>query len=128
LSDEVLTLLFAYIKRCFAKDEYKYSTKIEEDIKNYLTNRNQDSARLKEILKDLEDPSEIMEANWKDVKAMYERKYRTFLPSPKSFVPMDSIRLGVEDVIHALKYVSTTLRHQSVPLTPTDITLWDVKE
>jgi hypothetical protein len=124
----VLTLLFAYIKRCFAKDEYKYSTKIEEDIKNYLTNRNQDSARLKEILKDLEDPSEIMEANWKDVKAMYERKYRTFLPSPKSFVPMDSIRLGVEDVIHALKYVSTTLRHQSVPLTPTDITLWDVKE
>jgi hypothetical protein len=128
LSDEVLTLLFAYIKRCFAKDEHKYSSKIEEEIKNYLTRPIQDSVRLKDVLKDLEDPSEIMEANWQDVKAMYERKYRTFLPNPKSFVPMDSIRLGAEDVVNALKYVSATLRHQSVPLTPTDITMWEVNE
>lgn len=128
LSDEVLTLLFAYIKRCFAKEKYKYSNQVEEEIKNYLIERKQDEMKIKEVLKDLEDPSEIMEANWKDVKSIYEKKYRTLLPNPKSFIPMDAVRLTVGDVINALKYISATLRHQSVQLTPTDITSWDVKE
>jgi transcriptional regulator with XRE-family HTH domain len=128
LSDEVLTLLFAYIKRCFAKEEHKYSNLVEEVIQNYLMARIQNPIKLKEILKDSEDPSEIMEANWKDVKAMYERKYRALLPAPRSFVAMDSIRLGVEDVINALQYISATFRHKSVPLTPTDITSWEIKE
>lgn len=128
LSDEVLTLLFAYIKRCFAKDQYKYSTQIEDEIKGYLVEKEQDETMIREILRESEEPSEIMEANWEEVKSMYERKYRDFLLDPSRFVAMDSVRLKTGDVINALKYIAATLRHQSVPVTPTDVTSWEVKK
>jgi transcriptional regulator with XRE-family HTH domain len=137
LSDEVLGLLFAYVKRCFAKELYKYGTDnlgsdkysfdVESEMTHFLIDRLPSDTNLRTILRDTEDPSEIMLANWKEVKSTYERKYRDLLQDPEKFVPIDQILLTVDDVIDALRYIGVTLRHKGVPLKAPDVTSWEVK-
>jgi hypothetical protein len=69
-----------------------------------------------------------MEANWTRVKWTYEKKYRDFLPDPKKFAPIDDIRLTVNDVLDALRYVYKVLRHRGVPLITPDITSLQIKQ
>jgi hypothetical protein len=128
LSDEVVTLLFAYLKRCFAKEAFRSSNLLDKAIESYLTEREQDDKRLREILRESEDPSEVIQANWEEVKSTSERRYRQFLPDPNRFIPMDDILLKVEDVLNALRYIAKTLRHEGVPLTSADTTSWEVKK
>jgi hypothetical protein len=129
LSDEVLTLLFAYIKRCFARDPHKYANdgRIEEALMRYMTRLVQDKGIIKGMLEESEDVSEIMLANWKEVKSTYERKARDMFPDSDRFVNMDDILLKADDVINALDYIAVTLRHQGVPLSRTDVTSWKVE-
>jgi hypothetical protein len=128
LCEEVITLLFAYLKRCFAKEEYKYTSKMEEEVTSYIIQREKDENQIKEVFKESEDPSEVMVANWEEVKSTCERKYSDFLNDPDKFIPMDDIRLKVDDVLNALKYISKTLRHQGVPMNLPDVTSWQVND
>jgi hypothetical protein len=123
-----VTLLFAYIKRCFAEDLYRSSNLLDKEIETYLTEKVQDDTKLREILRPSEDPSEVIQANWEEVKSTYERKYRDFLPDPEKFVPMDNILLTIDDVLNALRYMAMTLRHEGVPMSPADTTSWEVKK
>jgi hypothetical protein len=126
LCEEVLTLMFAYLQRCFAK-ETDNAKELEEAIKTYLIEKERDDIAIRMILNDTENVEGIMVANWNEVKWTCESKYQEFLPDAKEFVPIDEIRLTVDDVIGALKYVYKVLRHKGVPLATPNITNLVVK-
>lgn len=128
LGEEVLTLLFAYLQRCFVKEEDKQTNKLEEAIKTFLIEKEQDESKIREILNNSEDAAEIMEANWTRVKETYEKKYREFLPDRKKFVPIDDIRLTADDVLDALRYIYKVLRHRGIPLITPDITSLQIEQ
>jgi hypothetical protein len=102
--DESYYLVSNFIVRCLSKEKNLEEGLIEEAIQSYIVSEEDLWDNVDKLLSDYEDPSEIMNANWSDVKAIYEQKYREIVPSD-SFISVDNIRVSKKDVKDALSYM-----------------------
>lgn len=113
LSDDFLTLIVSYVKRCFAKEEYCYNEKFDEIFLNMITDEHLDEEKLDEMISEFENPAKILDTNWHAIKPMYEKKYREILGSDeKRFVSINDIRLSSTNVKRAIKYLREIYRYR----------------
>ncbi|WP_026970285.1 hypothetical protein [Aliagarivorans marinus] len=112
LSDDFLTLVVAYIKRCFARDEYRYNDEIDQAILRFITEDKFDEEELATYLHDFENPAKILDTNWYAIKPMYEKKYRELINESGKFVSINDIRLELGNVQKAIKYLREIYRHR----------------
>ncbi|MEP0356533.1 hypothetical protein [Paraglaciecola sp.] len=112
LSDDFLTLMVAYMKRCFARDEYRYTNEIDQAIINMIQEDVFDDAIIDKYFTAYENPAKILDTNWYAIKPMYEKKYRELIESPQNFVSINDIRLDVNHVKNAIKYLREIYRHR----------------
>ncbi|OIQ46194.1 MAG: hypothetical protein BM565_12380 [Gammaproteobacteria bacterium MedPE] len=113
LSDDFLTLIVSYVKRCFAKEEYCFNDKFDEIFLNMITADNFNEEELDNMISEFENPAKILDTNWHAIKPMYEKKYREILGSDeKRFVSINDIRLSAENVKRAIKYLREIYRYR----------------
>ncbi|WP_022942450.1 hypothetical protein [Psychromonas hadalis] len=112
LSDDFLTLIVSYVKRCFAKGEYSYDDKFDEAFLNLIKDDEFDEAGLDEMISEFENPAKILDTNWHAIKPMYEKKYREILGDDEKFVSINDIRLTSENVKRAIKYLREIYRYR----------------
>jgi len=112
LSDDFLTLIVAYIKRCFAKDEYRFDDTLDKAIVRFIQEDGFDESELEEMLVQHENPAKILDTNWYAIKPMYEKKYRELIRDSKKFTSINDIRLDVECVKGAIHYLREIYRHK----------------
>ncbi|MEP0072327.1 MAG: hypothetical protein ABJE79_06465 [Marinomonas sp.] len=112
LSDDFLTLMVAYMKRCFARDEFRYTNEIDQTIISMIQDDEFDDALVDKYFTAYENPAKILDTNWYAIKPMYEKKYRELIESPQSFVSINDIRLDVDNVKNAIKYLREIYRHR----------------
>ncbi|WP_220718134.1 hypothetical protein [Agarivorans litoreus] len=112
LSDDFLTLVVAYIKRCFAKEEYRYNDDIDQAILRFITQDEFKPEELQEFLWEFENPAKILDTNWYAIKPMYEKKYRELIGEADKFVSINDIRLDFKNVENAIKYLREIYRHR----------------
>lgn len=112
LSDEFLTLLVSYIKRCFAKVEHRFDESLDEKLLQLITAENYEHAMLDSYLNKSEDPAMILDANWYAIKPMYEKKYREMIPDGDKFIGVDEIKISLEQVKKAIVYLRHSYRHR----------------
>jgi hypothetical protein len=112
LSDEFLTLMVSYIKRCFGKEEYRYSEEIDSSILRMITAPEFDEALIDKLLNDFENPAMILDTNWYAIKPMYEKKYRELINDQNKFIGVDEIKLNKEHVKKSTKYLRNAYRHR----------------
>ncbi len=112
LSDDFLTLIVAYIKRCFAKDEYRFDDTLDKAIVRFIQEDEFDESELEEMLLQHENPAKILDTNWYAIKPMYEKKYRELIRDSKKFTSINDIRLDVECVKGAIHYLREIYRHK----------------
>ena len=112
LSDDFLTLIVSYIKRCFAKDEYRFDDKLDTAIVRFIKADTFDTSKLKEMLNEFENPAKILDTNWYAIKPMYEKKYRELIRDNKKFTSINDIRLSIESVTKAIHYLREIYRHR----------------
>jgi len=74
LSDDFLTLIVAYIKCCFARDQYRFDDSLDDAILDFIVAERFDEARLDAMLNEHQDPAKILDTNWYAIKPMYEKK------------------------------------------------------
>ena len=80
LSDDFLTLIVAYIKRCFAKDNYCFDEQIDQAmLDSFIHSDVFDETALDLMLEEYENPAKILDTNWYAIKLMYEKKYRELI-------------------------------------------------
>ena len=111
LSDDFITLLVAYIKRCFTRSQYQFTDTVETAIVDYIHGNGVDEEDLVQLLHAHEDPSKILDTNWQAIKPMYERKYRELLPE-SDFISIDDIRLDFSTVLKSIKYIKQMYSHK----------------
>ena len=112
LSDEVITLMAAYVKRCFSKPEYVFNDMIERKLVEMIGAKHFDENELDEYLTPHENPSKVLDTNWFAIKPMYEKKYRELVKDEGKFVSINDIRLTVSDVKRAIKYLREVYNHR----------------
>ena len=112
LSDDFLTLIVSYVKRCFAKDEYSFDDKFDETFLNFIKDENFDEEKLSEIITEFENPAKILDTNWHAIKPMYEKKYREIVGPESKFVSINDIRLTSTNVKYAIKYLREIYRYR----------------
>lgn len=113
LSDDFLTLIVSYVKRCFAKEEYCFNDKFDEIFLNMITADNFNEEELDNMISEFENPAKILDTNWHAIKPMYEKKYREILGNDeKRFVSINDIRLSSENVKRAIKYLREIYRYR----------------
>ena len=112
LSDDFLTLFVAYIKRCLAKDHYRFDNQLDEAIVNFIRQDEFDEEALDSMLSDYENPAKILDTNWFAIKPMYEKKYREIIRDSERFISINDIRLSSENVKKAIKYLREIYRHR----------------
>ena len=113
LSDDFLTLIVSYVKRCFAKEEYCFNDMFDEIFLNMITADNFNEEELDNMISEFENPAKILDTNWHAIKPMYEKKYREILGSDeKRFVSINDIRLSAENVKRAIKYLREIDRYR----------------
>ena len=112
LSDDFLTLIVAYIKRCFAKDDYRYNDDIDNAILRFIKEDEFAEDELRSFLHENENPAKILDTNWFAIKPMYEKKYRELITEPQKFVSINDIRLQADNVCMAVKYLREIYRHR----------------
>lgn len=112
LSDDFLTLIVAYIKRCFAKDNYRYDDTLDKAIVEFITADEFDEAFLEKMLVENENPAKILDTNWYAIKPMYEKKYKELIREPAKFTSINDIRLNVNNVKKAILYLREIYRHR----------------
>ncbi|MGF1695129.1 hypothetical protein L4C54_05570 [Vibrio lamellibrachiae] len=112
LSDDFLTLIVAYVKRCFAKDEFRYSDIIDKVILKAIKEDDFDEEEVKSYFLNYENPAKVLDTNWYAIKPMYEKKYRELISDKKKFTSINDIRLTSDCVIRALKYIREIYRHK----------------
>lgn len=112
LSDDFLTLIVAFIKRCFAKDNYRFDEQLDQAMLEFIRAENFDEAALDEMLNEFENPAKILDTNWYAIKPMYEKKYRELIHNKDKFVSINDIRLSRDSVKKAIKYLREIYRHK----------------
>ncbi|CAG9000899.1 MAG: hypothetical protein CENE_02906 [Candidatus Celerinatantimonas neptuna] len=112
LSDDFLTLMVAYIKRCFAKDEYRYNDEIDKAVIDLIRNDDFNEESIDQYFNTFENPAKILDTNWYAIKPMYEKKYRELIEEQKRFVSINDIRLDITNVKNAIKYLREIYRHR----------------
>jgi len=112
LSNDLLTLLVAYIKRCFARDSYRFDDTLDKAIVEFIRARKFDEAKLEAMLIEHENPAKILDTNWYAIKPMYEKKYRELVRDPKKFTSINDIRLNIDNVKGAINYLREIYRHK----------------
>lgn len=112
LSDDFLTLIVAYIKRCFAKDNYRFDEQLDKAMLDFIRTDEFDEAALDQMLHEFENPAKILDTNWYAIKPMYEKKYRELIHNKDKFVSINDIRLSRDSVKKAIKYLREIYRHK----------------
>lgn len=112
LSDDFLTLIVAYIKRCFAKDNYRFDEQLDKAMLDFIRTDEFDEAALDKMLHEFENPAKILDTNWYAIKPMYEKKYRELIHNKDKFVSINDIRLSRDSVKKAIKYLREIYRHK----------------
>jgi hypothetical protein len=112
LSDDFLTLIVSYIKRCFAKDGYRFDDKLDKEMINFIKADVFDENKLHEMLMEFENPAKILDTNWYAIKPMYEKKYRELIRDNKKFTSINDIRLSIDCVKKAIHYLREIYRHK----------------
>jgi len=112
LSDDFLTLIVAYIKRCFARDQYRFDDSLDDAMLDFIVAEHFDEAKLDAMLNEHEDPAKILDTNWYAIKPMYEKKYRELIHDADKFVSINDIRLSRGSVKQAIKYLREIYRHR----------------
>ena len=64
LSDDFLTLIVAFIKRCFAKDNYRFDEQLDKAMLDFIRTDEFDEAALDKMLHEFENPAKILDTNW----------------------------------------------------------------
>ncbi|MDP5030339.1 MAG: hypothetical protein NWQ54_20435 [Paraglaciecola sp.] len=112
LSDDFLTLIVAYIKRCFAKNNYRFDEKLDQAMVDFIRAEEFDENALDSMLEEYENPAKILDTNWYAIKPMYEKKYRELIREKEKFVSINDIRLSRNNVKKAIKYLREIYRHK----------------
>ncbi len=112
LSDDFLTLIVAFIKRCFARMPYRFDDTLDNAILEFITREEFEEERIDELLSEFENPAKILDTNWYAIKPMYEKKYRELINDKSKFVSINDIRLSRECVKKAIKYLREIYRHR----------------
>jgi hypothetical protein len=112
LSDDFLTLIVAFIKRCFAKDNYRFDDKLDQAMLSFIRADEFDETALELMLHEFENPAKILDTNWYAIKPMYEKKYRELIHNKEKFVSINDIRLSRDSVKKAIKYLREIYRHK----------------
>lgn len=133
LSDDFLTLIVSYIKRCFAKNDYRFDDTLDNAIIDFIQEPDFDASKLEAMLEDFENPAKILDTNWFAIKPMYEKKYRELINQPNQFTSINDIRLSVDCVKNAIHYLREIYRHrisktQIISLNPNKISLSQKKK
>ncbi|SEH97380.1 hypothetical protein SAMN05660691_02520 [Rheinheimera pacifica] len=112
LSDDFLTLIVAFIKRCFAKDNYRFDEQLDQAMLEFIRAELFDEDALDKMLHEFENPAKILDTNWYAIKPMYEKKYRELIHNKDKFVSINDIRLSRDSVKKAIKYLREIYRHK----------------
>ncbi|MBJ7539278.1 hypothetical protein [Marinomonas transparens] len=112
LSDDFLTLMVSYMKRCFARDEYRYNDEIDKAIISMIQDDEFDETIIDQYFTEYENPAKILDTNWYAIKPMYEKKYRELIENTQHFVSINDIRLDIDNVKNAIKYLREIYRHR----------------
>ena len=112
LSDDFLTLIVAFIKRCFARDPYRFDESLDNAILDFIVADEFDEVRVDAMLNEYENPAKILDTNWYAIKPMYEKKYRELIHDQDKFVSINDIRLSRDSVKKAIKYLREIYRHR----------------
>ncbi|MCJ8319343.1 MAG: hypothetical protein MJK12_06900 [Colwellia sp.] len=112
LSDDFLTLIVAYIKRCFAKEPYRFDDSLDKAIIEFIRAPEFDESKLEEMLVTHENPAKILDTNWYAIKPMYEKKYRELVRDNKKFISINDIRLTIDSVKKSIHYLREIYRHR----------------
>ncbi len=112
LSDDFLTLIVAFIKRCFAKDNYRFDEKLDQAMLDFIRSDEFDEQKVDSMLNEFENPAKILDTNWYAIKPMYEKKYRELIHNKDKFVSINDIRLSRDSVKKAIKYLREIYRHK----------------
>lgn len=112
LSDDFLTLIVSYVKRCFAKGDYCYDDNFDEAFLKLIRDEEFDEGKLDAMIEEFENPAKILDTNWHAIKPMYEKKYREILGDDNKFVSINDIRLTSENVKRAIKYLREIYRYR----------------
>ncbi|MFK3797866.1 MULTISPECIES: hypothetical protein [unclassified Pseudomonas] len=112
LSDDFLTLIVAFIKRCFAKQPYRFDDTLDNSILDFIMSEEFDEDRIDDLLNEYENPAKILDTNWYAIKPMYEKKYRELIDDKSRFISINDIRISRESVKKAVKYLREIYRHR----------------
>ncbi|AQT60583.1 hypothetical protein [Cellvibrio sp. PSBB023] len=112
LSDDFLTLIVAFIKRCFAKDAYRFDEQLDAAMLEFIRADEFDEALVDKMLNEYENPAKILDTNWYAIKPMYEKKYRELINDSEKFCSINDIRLSRDSVKKAIKYLREIYRHK----------------
>lgn len=112
LSDDFLTLIVAFIKRCFAKDAYRFDEQLDAAMLDFIRAEEFDEALVDKMLNEYENPAKILDTNWYAIKPMYEKKYRELINDADKFCSINDIRLSRDSVKKAIKYLREIYRHK----------------
>lgn len=112
LSDDFLTLIVSFIKRCFAKDDYRFNDSLDKAMLDFIRDEHFDEERLDSMLHEFENPAKILDTNWYAIKPMYEKKYRELIRNKDKFVSINDIRISRESVKKSIHYLREIYRHK----------------
>jgi hypothetical protein len=112
LSDDFLTLIVAFIKRCFAKDPYRFDEQLDAAMLEFIRADEFDEHLVDKMLNEHENPAKILDTNWYAIKPMYEKKYRELINDADKFCSINDIRLSRDSVKKAIKYLREIYRHK----------------
>ena len=112
LSDDFLTLIVSFIKRCFAKDDYRFNDSLDKAMLDFIREEHFDEERLDSMLHEFENPAKILDTNWYAIKPMYEKKYRELIRNKDKFVSINDIRLSRDSVKKSIHYLREIYRHK----------------
>ena len=112
LSDDFLTLIVSFIKRCFAKDDYRFNDSLDKAMLDFIREEHFDEERLDSMLHEFENPAKILDTNWYAIKPVYEKKYRELIRNKDKFVSINDIRLSRDSVKKSIHYLREIYRHK----------------
>lgn len=112
LSDDFLTLIVAYIKRCFANEKARFDDTLDHSMLEFIRSEEFDESIIDDMLEEFENPAKILDTNWYAIKPMYEKKYREMCHDRNNFVAINDIRLTRDNVKKAIKYLREIYRHR----------------